>query len=58
MRLASKRTCKKELSKKDAPIGIRTRVAGVRVLHDWPCYTIGAHFVLGRFDLTAPLKVV
>lgn len=26
----------------DAPMGIRTPVAGVRVLHDWPCYTIGA----------------
>ena len=34
-------------------MGIRTPVAGVRVLHDWPCYTIGAF----RFALTATQKV-
>ncbi len=26
-----------------AAMGIRTPVAGVRVLHDWPVYTIAAH---------------
>jgi hypothetical protein len=26
-------------------MGIRTPVAGVRVLHDWPDYTISAKFV-------------
>ncbi|MDK2989656.1 MAG: hypothetical protein PWR16_1185 [Methanoculleus sp.] len=27
----------------NAAMGIRTPVAGVRVLHDWPVYTIAAH---------------
>ena len=29
-------------SEQNAAMGIRTPVAGVRVLHDWPVYTIAA----------------
>ena len=30
------------ISEQYAAMGIRTPVAGVRVLHDWPVYTIAA----------------
>ena len=31
--------------KMSAPVGIRTRVAGSKGQHDWPCYTTGAKTV-------------